>query len=328
MKAVALETGLSIATVSRALRGSEKVRGRTSRRILEAAGRLGFERNPHLGEMMSAIRRKSTGAFQGNLALIWPESRRYWTRDRPLKEMRAAVFRRAKELRYTLDELYFSSQSPETLQKILINRGIHGLILCCPSTIVSGFRVPMDFSGFSCASLGTGLSDPIIDRVLFDTYAAMRLAVSETSKFFGTGVAALWDFSSEAATGQTARAAFLAYHPAGPAVANELFQDPKRMNRAGFSNALKKHAIRCLILFPRLRPPVWIADSIPAGNMVWINYPPRKQCFGWVDLQNQFAGARVVDLVNSKIHTNQTGTSLAAQSVLIPPAWKPGKARL
>jgi len=159
LRAISEATGLSVATVSRALRGDHNVRNRTSEKVLRTADLLGYKRNQHLGEMMSAVRLRTSGSFHGNLALIWPAQKRFWGGDRPLREMRAAAFRRAAELHFAMDELFFSPKNHRNLRDILLSRGVHGLIFSTPSSIVNGFEIPMDLAGFSCVALGSGLEN-------------------------------------------------------------------------------------------------------------------------------------------------------------------------
>ncbi len=322
---IAETTGLSVATVSRALRDDPKVKEATRRVVLKCAAELGYQRNPHVGQLMSAIRRRSNESFHGNLALIWPTGREEWRRDVPLKQMRSGILSRAKEIGFAISEFNFEAQPAAKLRRILISRGINGIILSVPSSIVGGFDVKMDLSGFSCVALGSGLGSPNLERVLFDTYTGMRLALGATAEQFGSGVAALWNFESDAATHYTAKASFLVHHPAGPAQAEQLFRDIATVGRDEFKDMVQRHRIQSLLLFPRYEPPQWVLDEIPLSNLVWFNNPPRKNYFGWVDHGNKLLGRWVVDLVSSKISLNETGVPESYQTVFVPPKWRRGK---
>lgn len=321
---IADATGFSVATVSRALRDDPKVRKNTREEILKIAATLGYQHNPHIGQLMSAIRRRSSDSFHGNLALIWPTEKEEWKKDVPLKHMRSGIFTRAAEIGFSISEFSFAAQPVAKLRRVLISRGINGVIISVPSSIVGGFDVEMDLSGFSCVALGSGLSSPMLERVLFDTYNGMRLALGATAKEFGTGVAALWDYSSDAATHYTAKASFLVHHPGGPAFAEPLFLDINSLSKSDTIQLLRSQKIKSLLLFPRFQPPQWILNEIPAKNLVWFNRPPKKTCFGWVDHGNRLLGKWVVDLVSAKISLNETGVPDNYHVVFIPPKWQAG----
>lgn len=321
---IADATGVSVATVSRALRGDPKVKKHTSGLVLKAAATLGYRHNPHIGQLMSAIRRRSNSSFHGNLALVWPTDREEWKSDVPLKHMRDGIFTRAAEIGFSVSEFNFASQPVAKLRRVLISRGINGVIISVPSSIVGGFDVEMDLSGFSCVALGSGLNSPQLERALFDTYNGMRLALAATGEKFGKGVAALWDFASDAATHHTAKASFLVHHPGGPALAAKLFLDIHSLHQEETLELLHRHSIRSLLLFPRFQPPQWILRQIPAKNLVWFNRPPRRTCFGWVDHGNRLLGKWVVDLVSAKISLNETGVPDNHHVVFIPPKWQKG----
>lgn len=318
---IAEATGFSVATVSRALRKSPKVTAATSKIIHEAAAKLGYAQNLHVGQLMSSIRRRRSECFRGNLALIWPSSNPGWQNDLPLRRMRESVFQRAIELGFNLDEFDFSSYRPPKLRRILINRGVQGVILAVPSSVTSRYVLEMDLSGFACVALGSGLWSPRVEELFFNTYSGMRLALEKATETFGERVAALWDFDADAGTKFTARASFLAHHPAGAARAEQLFWPLKNLDRKRLERYSHQGRVECLILFPRWNPPDWLLKTLPARRMIWFNYPPTKNCFGWIDLGNELLGRWVVEHVAAKISINETGPPEFSRSVLVPPRW-------
>ncbi len=322
LKQVALLAGTSITTTSRALRGDRRILPDTKERIFNAATALGYQRNSHVGSMMAALRRRTSGAFHGNLALLWPEERAYWKTDRSIREMRAAILRRTGELNFSIDEFSLSAQPPEALHAILKNRGIRGVIVSAPSSLARALTTSFDFTGFACTAIGSGLTSPKMDSVLFDTYAAMRLAIEHTKFQFDAGIAALWDTASEESTFQAARSAFLVFHPAGPVEAAELFWDYHTIKAPTVRRLIQSRAIKSVICFPGMPLPPWMKGLIAPENCVWFNHPPKRARFGSIDMNNQATGFLAVDVLAGKLFEHQLGLPDTPVRTLVAPSWK------
>ena len=70
LRSLARQLGISIATVSQALRDSPRSSAATRARVQRAARKAGYHVNPLLGSALSAVRRARHQQFQGTLALI------------------------------------------------------------------------------------------------------------------------------------------------------------------------------------------------------------------------------------------------------------------
>jgi DNA-binding LacI/PurR family transcriptional regulator len=70
LRDVAASTGHSAATVSRALRGDRRITEAVRKKILRAAQKLGYRRDPKLAQLMSHLRLSKRRSFQGTLAWI------------------------------------------------------------------------------------------------------------------------------------------------------------------------------------------------------------------------------------------------------------------
>lgn len=74
MRALAGVLGVSLATVSEALRGDKRVSAGTRERVRRAAAEMGYVYNPLAGSVMSGIRRSSLSSFRGTVAVVDRES--------------------------------------------------------------------------------------------------------------------------------------------------------------------------------------------------------------------------------------------------------------
>jgi len=152
-------------TVSRALRGQTGVGDEMRHRIEQAAADLGYRRSPLVGAFLSQIRSRRTPATTCNLAFI---------QVGPLSESNP-IFRgahaRALKLGYHLEgvslEDLHGAKSPK-VQEILLNRGVHGLVLNPRATT---FPLAMEWSKFSLVVVGRfgmELQAPRVSHADFD----------------------------------------------------------------------------------------------------------------------------------------------------------------
>lgn len=172
MKDLAHETGLTVATVSRALSGKDKINAKTRERVREAAQRLQYQPDPALARL-AAWRWGGEPKTRAGTVLA------YLSDSLPLADyMRHRVQgtrRRASELGYSLESFALSELDGNVrrLADVLHARGIEGVVverICHPRSF-DGFPWE-DFSAISC---GLGEEQLPIPTVTNDTFAAVRM---------------------------------------------------------------------------------------------------------------------------------------------------------
>ena len=325
MKSVADALGLSIATVSRALRHDPSVRLETQKAVYQMAEQLGYSRNAYVGEFMSSIRRSQSSNFKGNLGLLWGGQIPGRETDSRLRQIQKGVQIRAEELGYGLSEFWLGGQKPEALARILLNRGIQGILVAVPSFSPSKAYLRFDFSSFASVAIGWGLLRPTLHRVRFDYFQAMQLALHHSRHAFGSKIAAIWNAKTDVRANRVAQASFLVHHPAGPAKAAPLFLDAMQLREKPVLTLIEKRDIECLLVEPSVRLPIWLDRRIPANRRVVFRDPGSEECFGWVDTQNSLLGRWGVDLLTAKLSQHERGLPESCQVTLIPPIWVDGK---
>jgi LacI family transcriptional regulator len=165
---LATDLGLSVGTVSQALRDSEKVRPSTRERVLAAARRAGYHANPAVGLVMSAMRRGLRDNYRGTLAIL--------NAIEPPNAGRASFHRavldgataRAKTFGYNV-EVFHVGPGALTLRRVnsvLRSRNVQGVI-------VMPFETPQDWSElawdrFSAVRMFNPLSEPLLHTVCPD----------------------------------------------------------------------------------------------------------------------------------------------------------------
>ncbi len=317
-------TGLSPATVSRSLRGDLKVAADTRQRVLQTAHEVGYDHNPLIGSMMSTLRKRDSQAFRGNLALLVKSSRPGLLEDNRVADVVRGACQRAEQLGFAIGRFDLKEISTAALQRILLARGVVGILAYMPSFGGERETLEMDFSEFCFVAAGWGLWKPEADTVHVDYHQTIRLILENTVPTFGSGIAAIWDFATDEASHRVARGAFLTQHPGGASLAEKLFLSRQEVSQERLSKLVLKHDIQSFILGSSYEPPPWLADVIPMKNWVWCRDPGRVPHFGRVDYQNHLLGEWGINLLAAKLQMNQTGLPKSRQSVLVPSLWNQG----
>lgn len=147
-RVIARVTGFSKATVANALNGSPSVAPETAKRILAAAKELGYQRNPMIGTLMSAMRRSQASGLRGVLAIVDIAEPSRPAHGPFHRELLLGSKARAEELGFKLEPYVVDGNtlSFARLNSILKARGIRGLIIQ-PSWQVPAFG-EFDWSSF------------------------------------------------------------------------------------------------------------------------------------------------------------------------------------
>ena len=321
IRKLAAATGLSVATVSKALRHDPKVRPATREVVLHAALKIGYSPNPFVGQMMASMRRRNTSSFRGNVALIWKDSFPGIAADIRRTHVIKGVMERAEELGYQIDEFELAANKPESLRRILQARGIRGVLIFMPSFSGAKIRFRMNLDSFSCVSLGWGVWSPELDSVRADYFQMFRLAIHHTRHRFQGRIAAIWDIRTDNAAHNIGRASFVINHPAGPAIASNLFLSWNDLSETAFAKVVKKYDVHCLLLGSSVEPPDWLEHYVPMMNWVWCRDPGKVRHFGQIDPQNSLTGRLGFNLLAAKIQMNEYGVPSQCYNVMVPPRW-------
>jgi len=178
LREVAARAGVSLATASRCLRQGTvgNVRATTQARVRAAARALGYKSNPLLGEVMRFVRRRAPDRLLGTLAhLVEPE---FWEAGSKNRLGRYGPAVKAHALRYNFGVAPFPlgvpDFEPERLAKILLARGIEGVVL----EVFPGkaFVESFPWGRFSSVLVGHALRSPGLDCVVSDHSRGVLLA--------------------------------------------------------------------------------------------------------------------------------------------------------
>lgn len=178
LRLIAEACGVGLATASRALSGHPRVHAATRALVQKKARQLGYERNHLVGALMTHVRTERTAQFLGNLAAVHvptPEQPR-------LVPVQQRIFRaaagRARELGFQLEvfELGIDLHTPEELARVLLARGVQGVIFLFPRPIPTLTGFPWEH--FAVIEIDYGSSPLVQHTVVLDHHLTLTDALT------------------------------------------------------------------------------------------------------------------------------------------------------
>ncbi|MDP0496550.1 MAG: LacI family DNA-binding transcriptional regulator [Verrucomicrobiota bacterium JB024] len=183
MREIAAQAGVSVMTVSLALRGSTRVSTETTKRIHDLSKEMGYQNDPALRALIAYRRTKAPPNFSGTIAYINNTSNPNATAE---KELFSATINGAKEracdLGYKVEDFWAKSpdMTPVRFSSILMARGIQGLILAPQATPHE--RMSLAWENFSVVTIGYSLKHPQFNSVAHDPFKSMLLCMENLSR--------------------------------------------------------------------------------------------------------------------------------------------------
>lgn len=178
---IAEAVGVSMMTVSLALRDHSRISEKTKRLVREKAEELGYVRDPELSRLMAYIRNRKATKFQANLGflhcLTHPLSKEA---NDYLFQLYEAARDQAAELGYSLNIIWLTEKgmTKRRIAQILEARNIQG-VLVAPTPLDLGFQPGdrMDASKVSGVTIGYSVVNPRYSRITVNHYQAINLAM-------------------------------------------------------------------------------------------------------------------------------------------------------
>ncbi len=335
IETIAKEAGVSISTVSRALRNNPLVSGETGKRIQEIARRLHYAPNPYVSALMSHLRTARPIPYQANIAIVDTlHGQEDWKAFTVQRNFQTGAEDRALQLGYKLERFWAggAEANDKHLSRVLLSRGIRGVLIPpLRDYSTSGKDIPLQYEEFACVTLGSKVVDPGFHFATNDQYATGLLAHD--------------------------RLLDLGYQRVGMAIPDYVECIVEQRFSAGFRNALERRGSatpRQAVLrygqgadgkkkflqwvatfkpdaicstFPIVRE--WLKDikmrvpeDIAVALLDWdANIP------GWagVDQKSQLVGAAAVDLLVQLLHRNELNVPASPFGLAIEGSWVDGR---
>lgn len=330
MEDVARRAGVSLSTVSRALRDDVRIGVKTRQRVKAIATELHYRPNPMVAALMSQVRAAHPPEAQCNLAWLDlrtdPENLRV---DPVMRDFFRGATTRAASASYSLERVVARREgmTPGRLQQILQSRGVCGLLL--PHFEGSDGRtaaIPLDLGGFTVVTVGARFFEPDLDFATNDQYESGRLAVLELWKLGYRRIGYVGMPYSEAVVQNRFCAGYLTAMQVqlGAAPLPPLILTEDRL-LAEWCRAERPEVV--LSPAARVRELLGAAGWRVPGDIAFAHLhvaPDDAETTGIC--QNSVAvGAAAVDLLIGQLCSRDPGIPALAKGVLVPGRWMPGR---
>ncbi len=326
---IAREVGVSVMTVSRALRNAPRVAPETRARVQAVAAALGYEPDPDLARLMHRVRSRKTVRFRAVIAVIREEvpqdnllgpSYQYV----PIE----AIRQRALGHGYAVEEFWLGREglTPKRLQKILLARGIEGVIVSPQSLQLPCSK--LDYSPFASVAFGYAMREPALHMCAGNMTLGIQTAAEQLTAlgYRRIGVAVTQWIVNRSQFGYSG--GFFHFQQSLPAEDRIplLLLPHNRIERgfAAFSKWMNENRPDVLISFDT-HVPEWLTrlglrvpDDI--GFVVHDWTPAMTSCAGIYQRRDHLAAA-AVDLIVTQLSQHERGVPAVARQIMIPPQW-------
>jgi DNA-binding LacI/PurR family transcriptional regulator len=180
---IAKRAGVSVMTVSRALRKQSNISPETQKKIQDIADQLGYRPNPLVSALMTY--RRSAKPVQAHVSIGFITdfpTRDGWKVSKLYQEFFEGVSESADRHGYGVETFWLREpgMTTERLTQILLTRSIHGLVIA-PLPVAHG-ELDLAWENFSAVTFGYSLTKPLMHRAVNHQFRSMRLAMRELRK--------------------------------------------------------------------------------------------------------------------------------------------------
>jgi len=333
MRDVARRAGVSKNTVSLALRGDPQIPSTTRTRIGRIAARMGYRRNPVVGELMARLHAGGSRRFQFTLALINANTDPDAFVQHPTIPLYVkGCRRRADELGYRLDEFWMHDATvpAHRLVQIFNARGIPGGIIV---GLMKENRLPESFcpviEAFPFVVTGVRTRDPALSFACVDHHMvalrafekAIELGFRRPGLVLDREIDALVDFRFSAG-----------YRTAQQMVPSRRRLKPffdvarARRDRRIFQQWLMAERPDVIFtLYNEVRAWVERQGLAVPEDVALIQYEWRENRpeIPGMNQHNDLAGQAAVDMLVGMLHRGERGPPPFPLATLVGPSWAP-----
>lgn len=328
LKVIAQKAGVSVSTVSLAMRGIPKVDPGTRERVLLIAKQVGYVRDPQLANALASVRRRDKPIYRETLGFFIDAPAEHLNQDPTmswLRDIHTGASQRAHQLGYGLELLrYPTTPKAQSVQvRQLHARGVRGLV-CTPVLNMQPFTLAYDWTRFAGVEIGQTLEDSLLPRIVRDhigDYLGMLQDLRVRGyRRIGLGITD-WE---EARHQWSILAAYLAFHDRHP-----------DQTALGVLPSFGKDAF--LAWIKRTRPDVVVVNGAAVG--AWLRGEgiavPESIGICRIDsrgeaesgLRPDYAGigSAAVGLLAANLERGEMGISAGASIHCIPNSWHEGR---
>lgn len=198
LRNIARLAGVSLSSVSVALKNQTGVSPKTRERILRVARKLGYAPDARISNWMARVQEAKSKDL---LPIAWLNTayeKDAWKRYRFQTPYIEGARERALELGYKLEEIWSREKgmTMRRLSQILYQRGIEGVLVTFPMS-----HLKLDWDHLASVAIGANLLAPVLHRVTTDVNFNLQLALKSLKRLgyqrIGICMAQQFDVSSQ-----------------------------------------------------------------------------------------------------------------------------------
>jgi len=328
---IAAKAGVSVMTVSRALRNQANISPTTQQRIQKIADELGYRPNPLVSALMTYRRAARPVKAHLNLGFVtnFP-ARDGWKATRLYEEFYDGVAESADRHGYGMETFWMREPglTSERLTQILDTRSIHGLIVA-PLPMAHG-HLHLDWSKFSAVTFGYSLTQPLLHRAANHQFRSMRLVMRELRRLGYKRLGLTLPASLNERVDRQWVASFLVEqlrYPGSDAVPIHVVDDSE-WTFEHFRDWCKRHKPDVIISHEEIVTDwlrslkIRVPDDI---GFVHLNCYDTSGRFAGIYQNGPAIGVAAADMAIAMINRNERGIPALPQSVLIEGTWVEGQ---
>ena len=326
LKSIAVAAGLSVSSVSRALKQHPGIPEATRLRVAKIAEELGYRPDARLSQLMTHLRKDHASRPTCNLAWLstWDKPGEWsqpWNRDYLI-----GAKERAADMGYTLDELNCEElrAQPKRINQILKSRGIEGLVL--PQFLENhSIAKTLDWSAFATVYIDEYSPTLAGSRASTHYLANAQLALRRIHEL-GYRRPALWisefidDRSVHAYSSAILWAQWRYFPPPHPPL---LLLD----GNGDLSDYLARHRPDLLIVQTNSMLPFLHEHGfrVPEDiGVVHLNLASDVEGWAGIDQKHHLVGTSAIDSLIGQLHRREFGVRNSDKHTLIPGEWRDG----
>lgn len=328
---IARKAGVSVMTVSRALRNQANISPKTLKRIQEIAESLGYRPNPLVSALMTY--RRAARPVRANLSLGFLTNfptREGWKATRLFEEFYQGVADSADRHGYGVEMFWMREPglTADRLSQILLTRSIHALVVA-PLPMAHG-HLHLEWERFSAVSFGYSLEHPVLHRAANHQFRSMRLAMRELRQIGYRRIGLTLPASLNERVDRQWVASFLVEqlrYPAAETVPMHVAEDTdwtfdqfRDWCHRHQPDVIISHELVVLDWLKTLK--VRVPEDI---GFVHLNCYDKSGRFAGIYQNGPAIGAAAADLVIAMVNRNERGIPALPQSVLIEGTWVEGQ---
>lgn len=330
LRDIARQAGVSVMTVSRALRNQHNVAATTRGKIQEIARRLGYRPHPLIATLMKL--RRSAGPLRLNLSLAYVTSfpkRNGWRSSKIYLDFFEGASAQARRHGYNLEEFWLREpgMTAHRMSQVLYHRNVPGVIVA-PLPVAQG-HLRLDWDRFASVAIGYSLARPSLHRAANHQFRSMRLTMRRLRRLgyhrIGLALRASYDERVE-------------HHWAGSFLAEQRGFKPDDQVPLLLLRDRDWQITKFAEWYEQNRPEVvvsqheeivkWlrqIGARVPNDvGFLHLNCPDSTGRFAGINQNNRAVGATAVDFLVSMIQRNERGVPDISRSILVESFWQDG----